>query len=173
MLTSSAVKARARELGFDLCGIAPATGMAELARIHDWIGRGHAGEMRYLERSAEMRADLTRFLPGARSVIVTATNYFTGPDPTPGLSASVARYARGQDYHVVLAERLEALLAWMRQSTSQAFDAAVDKYTAALTLKEQRKYSGIAARLLLRDTPVIIPYFYNWTMAGSKKNDFV
>ena len=125
MLTSSAVKDRARELGFDLCGVAPAVGLAELARIHDWIGRGHAGEMRYLERSAEVRADITRFLPGARSVIVTATNYFTGPDPTPAPSATVARYARGQDYHVVLAERLEALLAWMRQSTAQSFDAAV------------------------------------------------
>jgi len=38
-----------------------------------------------------------------------------------------------------------------------------------LTLKEQRKYTGIAARLLLRDTPVIIPYFYNWTMAANKR----
>ena len=125
MLTSSTVKDRARELGFDLCGVAPAVGLAELARIHDWIGRGHAGEMRYLERSAEVRADLTRFLPGARSVIVTATNYFTGADPMPAPPASVARYARGQDYHLVLAERLEALLAWMRQATSQSFDAAV------------------------------------------------
>ena len=40
---------------------------------------------------------------------------------------------------------------------------------AALTVKEQRKYTGIAQRLLLRDTPVIIPYFYNWTMAGDQE----
>jgi epoxyqueuosine reductase len=125
MLTSSAIKARAQELGFDLCGIAPATGMPELARIHDWIGRGHAGEMRYLERSAEVRADVTTFLPGARSVVMTATNYFTGADQTPARSASVARYARGQDYHLVLAERLEALLAWMRGQAEQPVDAAV------------------------------------------------
>ncbi len=125
MLTSSAIKSRAREIGFDLCGIAPATGMPELTRIHDWIGRGHAGEMRYLERSAEVRADVTKFLPGARSVVMTATNYFTGPDPTPAPSASVARYARGHDYHLVLAERLEALAAWMHASTEQPFDAAV------------------------------------------------
>lgn len=125
MLTSSAIKARARTIGFDLCGIAPAIGMPELARIHDWIGRGYSGQMRYLERSADVRADLTKFLPGARSVVMTATNYFTGPDQTPPPAASVARYARGQDYHVVLAERLEALLAWMHASTTQSFDAAV------------------------------------------------
>ena len=72
MLTSSAVKAQARVRGFDLCGIAPATGMPELARIHDWIGRGYSGQMRYLERSAEVRADITKFFPGARSVVMTA-----------------------------------------------------------------------------------------------------
>jgi len=125
VLTSSAVKAQARSLGFDLCGIAPATGMPELTRIHDWIARGHHGDMRYLERSARVRADVTTFLPGARSVVMTATNYFTGPDPTPAPAASVARYARGQDYHVVLEARLEALLAWLRSCTEQPFDAAV------------------------------------------------
>ncbi len=125
MLTSSAVKAHARSLGFDLCGIAPATGMPELARIHDWVARGQHGEMRYLERSADVRADVTKFLPGARSIVMTATNYYTGPDPTPAPVPSVARYARGEDYHVVLQERLDALLAWMQASVDQPFDAAV------------------------------------------------
>ena len=125
MLTASAVKAQARSLGFDLCGIAAATGMPELARIHDWVARGYHGEMRYLERSAAVRADITKFLPGARSVVMTATNYFTGPDPTPAPVPSVARYARGEDYHLVLAERLDALLAWMQEATDQPFNAAV------------------------------------------------
>ena len=125
MLTSAAVKAHARTLGFDLCGIAPAAGMPELARIHDWVARGYHGDMRYLERSADVRADLTRFLPGARSVVMTATNYFTGPDPTPGPETSVARYARGEDYHLVLQERLDGLLAWMQEATDQPFEAAV------------------------------------------------
>jgi epoxyqueuosine reductase len=130
VLTSSAIKAQARALGFDACGVAPATGMPELARIHDWVARGYHGEMRYLERSADVRADVTRFLPGARSIIVTATNYFTGPDPTPGPPAMVARYARGDDYHLVLAERLETLLEWMRARADAPFDAAlfVDKH---------------------------------------------
>lgn len=125
MLTPAAVKAQARTLGFDLCGIAPATGMPELARIHDWIAAGHHGEMRYLERSAEVRADVTRFLPGARSVVMTAANYHTGPDPTPEPTAQVARYARGEDYHLVLQARLDALLAWMRAAVAEPFDAAV------------------------------------------------
>ena len=125
MLTPSAIKAHARTLGFDVCGIAPAAGMPELARIHDWVARGHHGEMRYLERSADVRADLTRFLPGARSVVMTATNYWSGRDRTPPPGATVARYARGDDYHLVLQARLDALLAWMQASVDQPFDAAV------------------------------------------------
>jgi epoxyqueuosine reductase len=125
MLTPSVIKAQAKTLGFDACGIAPATGMPELARIHDWVARGQHGEMRYLERSADVRADVTRFLPGARSVVMTATNYYTGRDVAPPGDASVARYARGQDYHLVLQERLDALLAWMRTTVEAPFAAAV------------------------------------------------
>jgi epoxyqueuosine reductase len=124
VLTPSAIKAQAHRLGFDLCGIAPATGMPELSRIHEWIARGQHGEMTYLARSADVRADVTRFLPGARSVIVTASNYYTGPDPSPAPPAGVARYARGRDYPLELQERLDALLAWMQEATDRPFDAA-------------------------------------------------
>jgi epoxyqueuosine reductase QueG len=46
MLSSSAIKAQARTLGFDLCGIAPATELPELGTLSDWLARGYAGEMR-------------------------------------------------------------------------------------------------------------------------------
>lgn len=125
MLTSSAIKGHARTLGFDRCGVAPADGMPELTRIRDWIARGQHGEMTYLAKSAEVRADVRRFLPGARSVIVTASNYYTGPEPSPAPEATVARYARGADYHEVLRARLDALIAWIRANTDQPFEAAV------------------------------------------------
>src|SRR5262245_28381528 len=76
-LTGERVKARARELGFDACGIAPAAAHPELTFFRDWLDRGYAGEMAYLHRSAERRADVRNVLPTARSVIVTATVYNT------------------------------------------------------------------------------------------------
>src|SRR5438445_11758623 len=116
-LTSARIKAKAAELGFDLCGIAPATGLPELRFFPEWLARGYAGEMTYLHRSAERRADVRRVLPSARSVIVTGTNYNTArPYSTecsdPG-RAQVARYAWGDDYHEIIQKRLELLLAWM------------------------------------------------------------
>ena len=55
-LTAAAVKTKARELGFDLCGIAPVGDHPELKFLRAWLDRGYAGEMTYLERSAEPSA---------------------------------------------------------------------------------------------------------------------
>jgi epoxyqueuosine reductase len=132
-LTSADVKAQAARLGCDLCGVATAAALPELQYLNEWLARGYAGEMLYMHRSADTRTSINRFLPTARSVIVTATLYHTG-DAAPEQHASdaveVARYARGRDYHVVLAERLEALVAWMRTQVGTPFDAAifVDKH---------------------------------------------
>jgi epoxyqueuosine reductase len=131
-ISSAAIKAQARALGFDLCGVAPATALPELTRLSAWLARGYAGEMTYLHRSAQTRADIRNFLPSARSVIVTATNYYVdhsrSQPQTP--SSHIARYAWGQDYHVVLAERLEQLVAWIRLQTDEPFASRifVDKH---------------------------------------------
>jgi epoxyqueuosine reductase len=98
-MTSSEIKARARELGFDACGIAPAAGHAELRFFREWLDRGFAGDMAYLHRTAERRADVRNVVPTAQTVIVTATNYNTSrpystecADP---VRARIARTTRG------------------------------------------------------------------------------
>ena len=142
MISSQAVKEQARALGFDLCGIAPAVALPELTRLQEWLDRGYAGEMVYLHKSADTRADIRNFLPSARSVVVTATNYFVDPGGTDGTTVPpsigdvppstphIARYAWGDDYHIVLAERLEQLAQWMRDHSDHPFDARifVDKH---------------------------------------------
>jgi epoxyqueuosine reductase len=126
MLDAAAIRAHAKSLGFDLCDVAPAEPFPELTRLRDWLDRGNGGEMAYLDKTAATRADIRRFLPTARSVIVTGTVYYTG-DGSPGgaTGARVARYAWGEDYHHVLVERLEQLLSWMRSQHPDPFDAAI------------------------------------------------
>ena len=139
MVSSAAIKQHAAELGFDLCGVAPAHAFPELAFLKEWLAKGYAGEMQYMYNSAERRADIRNFLPSAKSVIVTATVYNTAEPREPGAgnrepevrdAIQVARYARGQDYHKVLGERLHALREWMRHQSDEAFDAEifVDKH---------------------------------------------
>jgi epoxyqueuosine reductase len=92
MLTSASIKARARELGFDLCGIAPVDDFPELSFLREWLERGYAGDMAWMARSADRRADVREVVPGARSVIVTGTIYNTVTGTTRHPAGSVARH---------------------------------------------------------------------------------
>ena len=72
------VKARALALGFTKVGIAEAAPLEDHAlRLHEWLSRGYQGSMQWMGRSEEKRGDPRRVLPGCRSVIVVAMNYYT------------------------------------------------------------------------------------------------
>jgi epoxyqueuosine reductase len=164
MLTAGVIKSRAREIGFDLCGIAPAGDHPELTFFREWLDRGYAGEMAYLDRSADRRADVRRVLPTARTVIVTGTIYNTNrPYSTecadPG-RAHVARYAWGDDYHDVIGHRLEQLLAWMRQQSAEPFDARAYVDTGPVQERVYAQYAGIG--WIGKNTCVINPELGSW-----------
>jgi epoxyqueuosine reductase len=107
-LLEQRVKAQAYGLGFDLAGIAR-LGPAETAgAFEQWVDAGYAGEMHYLARAAEKRRDTRLPVPGAASAIVVAMSY-GGREP----AGPVARYARGDDYHDVMVERLRELQHWL------------------------------------------------------------
>lgn len=111
---------KARELGFDLCGVAPVAEFPELAHRNGWLARGYAGEMRYLDDSR--RASPAAAMPEARSIIVCALNYNTplaysteaAAGASQGARGWISRYAWGDDYHDILRERLDTLIAAMR-----------------------------------------------------------
>jgi epoxyqueuosine reductase len=113
------IRERARALGFAAVGVAPVEPLDEPARrLAEWLRAGRHGTMRYMERHAEARRDPGALLPGARSIVSLAANYHTARcapgDGGPG-RGKVSRYAWGRDYHAVLRERMEALLAEIRE----------------------------------------------------------
>lgn len=109
------IKSHARELGFDLVGVAPAHPPEHWPFFLDWIAQKFAGEMGYLARNLERRGDPTEILPGAKSIVCVGMNYNNGQETTDGeLRGQIARYARGDDYHDVLKDRLFRLLSFIR-----------------------------------------------------------
>ena len=127
MLTTAFVKARARELGFDLCGVSRAEAHPRLARLKDWIAGGRAGDMHYLEDSLDERLDPIRVLPTARSVVSLACVYNT-KEPYSTAAArdgrvAIARYAWGDDYHEVLRDRVRALVTAMAVEAGPGLEA--------------------------------------------------
>jgi epoxyqueuosine reductase len=109
---TSRIRQKAAEIGFHRTGIARAAELsAEKERLGEWLSAGYHGEMKWMEREPEKRADPRLLLPGARSVIVVLLNYFTPHrhEDAPG-KGKVSRYAWGDDYHDVLREKLRELL---------------------------------------------------------------
>ena len=106
------VVARAQALGFDSCRVTPALPPPHGNAFRTWLREEAAGEMDWLARGKEKRCDPERVLSGARSIIVLALNYWQGEPAavtTDATRGRIARYAWGEDYHVVILRKLEQL----------------------------------------------------------------
>jgi epoxyqueuosine reductase len=163
-VTADDVKTRAAELGFDLCGIAPVEEHRELAFMRDWLARGYAGEMHYLHRTAERRQDVRHVLPSARSVVCLGTIYNTDrPYSTEIASDSralIARYAWGDDYHDVIQQRMDALVAWMREHSGAGFEARAYVDTGPVQERVYAQHAGLG--WIGRNTCLISPEHGSW-----------
>lgn len=116
-MTKEGLREEARRLGFDHCGVAAATRAPHAEALAAWLQNGHHATMDWMERTAEQRADPAKLLPGARSVVIVATNYYRNADRNketrPG---RIARYAWGADYHDIITPRLRELAGCMESA---------------------------------------------------------
>lgn len=115
---SRRIVARARELGFALAGVCEALPAARPQAFLDWLSAGKHGSMSWMTEYVEKRLDPRELLPGARSIVVVADQYAGRADPDDALPAThgtIARYACGPDYHVVMKQRLYTLCDELRE----------------------------------------------------------
>jgi epoxyqueuosine reductase len=141
---TEALKWRAGELGFALVGACPAVASAGAGRLEEWLARGYAGEMRYLDERREAYAHPQHVLDGVRSLLMLGMPYRTAEpsDVKPG-EGRVARYAWGSvDYHDLIRERLHQLADYLRDLAPRvAVRGVVD--TAPLLEREFAQLAGL------------------------------
>jgi len=162
---------QARGVGFDLCGVAPADAFPELAQVPTWLESGHAGEMNYLRD--ERRVDPRLALAGARCLIVVALNY-NSPQPYSTEQAGVhdddsprgwiSRYAWGDDYHEVLREKLNVLVARMHAQWPEPFEARAYADTGPVVERVAAKYAGLG--WLAKNTCLFNEQLGSWLFLG-------
>ncbi len=169
----------ARAIGFDLCGVARAENHDEPGRLPEWLARGYAGEMRYLQDAR--RHSISSVMPGARSVIVCAINYNTPlPYSTAALAnqsrdaaaesafsaprAWISRYAWGDDYHDVLKPKLDELASWLRSELHQDFQSRVYVDTGPVLERLAAKHAGLG--WLAKNTCLINQQLGSWLFLG-------
>ena len=168
-LTNS-LKKKALEAGFELVGVVRAQDLeSEGALLKEWLGLGYQGEMKWLEREPEKRADPRLLLPGAKSVVSLALNYFSHEDyPEEQGHGKISRYAWGDDYHLVIKERLGLLTDWIQNLVPGAkAKACVD--TSPIMDKAWAVRAGLG--WLGKHTNVITKEFGSWVFLAEIVTD--
>jgi epoxyqueuosine reductase len=107
----------AHEIGFDSCCVAACGAPTHVTEFREWLREGAHGEMNYMHRGEEKRCDPQKVLPGARSIVVLALNYFQGEQVQRREAAArgkIARYAWGDDYHKLIGAKLDEVDQFLR-----------------------------------------------------------
>ncbi len=111
---SKIIKAEALNLGFDDCGISAVQYITENnAFLTSWLEKGYNAGMKYLSTNLEKRADPSKLVEGAKSVISVILNYYTEKQQKDPDAPKISKYAYGKDYHRVVRAKLEKLLSFV------------------------------------------------------------
>ena len=115
---ATVLREKARKIGFELFGIAPAVAPGGFGPLQDWLEKGFAGEMSYMSRREEAYSHPQFVLEGVRSVVLVGLNYFDRETEATKIAVEkealpggrVAKYAAGTcDYHDLLKKKLKSL----------------------------------------------------------------
>jgi len=160
------VKAVGHGLGFDLVGIAPADAGTAAERFRAWLGKGYAGEMTWLEARADERCDPMRLVAGAQSVVAVACTYVPENSASPG---PISAYARGDDYHDVLGDRLRAFREALAPLAGRAVIARGYVDTGPVLERHYAASAGLG--WIGKNTCVIHPELGSWLFLGALITD--
>jgi epoxyqueuosine reductase len=164
------LKQIARDVGFSLAGIAS---LAPDPHINDvfarWLEAGMHGDMAYLARHRPLREDATTLLPGARSALCVALNYYHDVEVTQrAMDGGDGRgrfsiYVHGEDYHAVMDRMLGELDRRVREAFPDAETLACAD-TRPVSDRTLAMRAGIA--WLGKNTNVISPEYGSWIFLG-------
>ncbi len=162
---SDKIKQKALDIGFQKVGIVRAEPLThEANHLREWLADNHHGEMLWMEREPEKRADPQILFPEAKSIIVVAHNYFTPHEHEENSAkGKVSRYAWGDDYHDVLKEKLRELLAFIKLIDATA-EAKICVDTAPIMDKAWAVRAGLG--WIGKHSNLITKEYGSWVFLG-------
>jgi epoxyqueuosine reductase len=136
------IKNKAKELGFDFCGISKAEFLESEAKLLEtWLNRNYNGKMAYMANYFDKRLDPRLLVDGAKSVITFILNYYPEEELTEQ-DYKISKYAYGTDYHFVIKDKLASLLADMQKEIGE-INARVFVDSAPVMDKVWAKKGGV------------------------------
>jgi epoxyqueuosine reductase len=163
-----AIRARAREEGFDAVGITSAQAPQGAAEgLAAFLDQGLHGDMGWMETNSARRADPKRLWSETKSIIALGANYAPSDDPLAALTRRergvISVYAQGADYHDVLKKRLKRLASWIAKNYGGDVKIFVD--TAPVMEKPLAASAGIGWQG--KHTNLVSREFGSWLFLGS------
>jgi epoxyqueuosine reductase len=165
---SEAIRARALELGFDVCGLADAAAPWDAGdHLRAFVEDGRHGDMDWMQTTLERRSHPTAMWPDARSAIMLGVNYGPDTDPLAALedrtTGAISVYAHGEDYHEPIKKRLKALAGWIAAEFGAQVKVFVD--TAPLLEKPLAQRAGLGWQG--KHTNLVSRQFGSWLFLGA------
>jgi len=112
-LDKSEISKLAKDLNLNLIGFTKVKELnKEVSKLSEWISKGFHAKMGYMERNIEKKLSVKNILPTAESVISLGVNYYHDIEyDNRSNMGRISRYAAGKDYHNVIEEKIEKLIA--------------------------------------------------------------
>ena len=140
---SALIKAKAQKFGFQNCGISKAGFLEEDARpLENWLQNHYHGQMQYMENYFDKRLDPTLLVEGSKSIISLSYNYFPAEKISDFDTFKISKYAYGQDYHEIIKEILEEMVAELKEEIGD-FHCRVFTDSAPVLERSWARKSGI------------------------------
>ncbi|MDP2696734.1 tRNA epoxyqueuosine(34) reductase QueG [Thalassospira sp.] len=170
-ITFEALEAKAREIGFDVCGVArPEIDERNQHRLDEFVAGGEYGTMGWMNDPERLprRRDPRDLWPDVKSVIVLGCNYGPAEDPLTLLDhpdrAMIASYAKNRDYHDLIKKRLKHLARWLIEQSHKGEQVKVFVDTAPVLEKPLAQAAGLGWQG--KHTNVVSRQFGSWLFLG-------
>ena len=137
------LKREAYKLGFSFCGVSKSEFLqSEEARLTNWLNENRNGKMSYMENFFDKRLDPTKLVEGSKSVVSLLYNYYSDNKQLDVEAPKISKYAYGEDYHVVVKDKLKQLMAILKEQIGD-IDGRVFVDSAPLLEKAWAAKSGL------------------------------
>ncbi len=168
------IKGLARSLGFDSVGITFADAFTRDEEVTvERVQKGLMDGMPWFtEERARRSARPDELLPGARSVISLAMSYYTGDFPQydgPELRGKMARYAWGDDYHILMKKRLKEFVQRLPELMDNQVQARIFVDDGPMLDRAAARTAGVG--WFGKNTNIIIPTHGYWVFLAEVITD--
>lgn len=138
-----AIKDKARQLGFTLAGVTSSDSPSGYPLYEQWLAQNMHGTMGYLaeERNRTRRADPKQILAECKSILVLAIPY--APLHSQQNTLQIASYALGEDYHEVLPQKLQAIVAFIEEQLGHSIPNRYYTDTGPVLERELAQRAGL------------------------------